>query len=39
MLRTRAATDTDPALMAQRELCVSLRSALAAMPGAAPAGS
>jgi RsiW-degrading membrane proteinase PrsW (M82 family) len=39
MLRTRAATDTDPALVAQRELCVSLRSALAAMPRAAPAGS
>jgi RsiW-degrading membrane proteinase PrsW (M82 family) len=39
MLHTRAATDTDPALLAQRELCASLRSALAAMPGAAPAGS
>ena len=39
MTRTRVASDTDPALVAQRELCRSLRSALAAMPGAAPAGS
>ena len=36
MLRTRAATDDDPALVRQRELCRSLRDGLVAMPGAAP---
>jgi RsiW-degrading membrane proteinase PrsW (M82 family) len=37
MVRTRAATDDDPALVRQRELCRSLRDALAAIPGAMPA--
>ena len=37
MVRTRAGDDGDPALVAQRELCKSLRAALLAMPGAAPA--
>jgi RsiW-degrading membrane proteinase PrsW (M82 family) len=38
MIRTRTASDDDPALVRQRELCRSLRNALAAIPGAAPAG-
>jgi RsiW-degrading membrane proteinase PrsW (M82 family) len=38
MVRTRVASDDDPALVRQRELCKSLRDALLAMPGAAPAG-
>lgn len=37
MVRTRVAGDDDPSLTRQRELCRSLRDALAAMPGAAPA--
>ena len=37
MVRTRVAADDDPALVAQRELCKSLRAGLFAMPGAAPA--
>jgi hypothetical protein len=38
MVATRVATPDDPALLAQREHCRSLRDALAAIPGAAPAG-
>jgi hypothetical protein len=34
MLATRAATPDDPALLAQRDHCRSLRDALAAIPGA-----
>ena len=37
MLATRVATPHDPALLAQRDHCRSLRDALVAMPGAAPA--
>jgi RsiW-degrading membrane proteinase PrsW (M82 family) len=37
MIRSRVATDDDPALVRQRALCRSLRDALAAIPGAAPA--
>jgi hypothetical protein len=39
MVRTRVATPDDPALLAQRELCKSLRSGLLAMPGAMPAAA
>jgi hypothetical protein len=38
MVRTRVASDDDPSLVRQRQLCTSLRDALFAMPGAAPAG-
>lgn len=38
MVRTRVAADDDPALVSQRQLCRSLRDALVAIPGAAPAG-
>jgi hypothetical protein len=37
MIRARVTADDDPALVRQREYCGSLRDALAAMPGAAPA--
>jgi hypothetical protein len=37
MIRSKVATDDDPALQRQRELCHSLRVALSAMPGAASA--
>ena len=37
MIRSRVTTDDDPALVRQRALCRSLRDALAAIPGAAPA--
>ena len=37
MVRARVARDDDPALVEQREYCRSLRDALMAMPGAAPA--
>ncbi len=37
MLRTRVAAEDDPALERQRQLCRSLRDALSAIPGAAPA--
>ena len=37
MVRARVARDDDPALAEQREYCRSLRDALLAMPGAAPA--
>jgi RsiW-degrading membrane proteinase PrsW (M82 family) len=37
MIRSRVATDDDPALLRQRAYCRSLRDALQAMPGAAPA--
>ncbi|HZN42356.1 MAG TPA: hypothetical protein VFC08_01385, partial [Actinomycetota bacterium] len=37
MVRSRVATDDDPALLRQRALCRSLRDALQAIPGAAPA--
>lgn len=37
MLASRVATGDDPALVAQREYCRSLRDALAAIPGALPA--
>ncbi|MEP7060093.1 MAG: PrsW family intramembrane metalloprotease [Actinomycetota bacterium] len=39
MIRTRVATEEDPALIQQRALCASLRMALEAMPGAASAGT
>jgi protease PrsW len=39
MLRTRTHSDDAPELVRQRELCKSLRDALLAMPGAAPADS
>ncbi len=39
MIRARVETDDDPALIAQRALCQSLRLALGAMPGAASAGT
>ena len=38
MVRTRVASDDDPALVRQRALCASLRDALLSMPGAALAG-
>lgn len=37
MARARARADDDPALVRQREYCKSLRDALEAIPGAAPA--
>ena len=37
MIASRVATPDDPALVQQRDYCRSLRSALAAMPGAQPA--
>jgi RsiW-degrading membrane proteinase PrsW (M82 family) len=37
MVRSRVATDDDPALVRQRAYCRSLRDALQAMPAAAPA--
>jgi RsiW-degrading membrane proteinase PrsW (M82 family) len=37
MVRTRVVADDDPTLVRQRELCRSLRAALVAIPGAAPA--
>lgn len=37
MVRAKVARDDDPALTEQREICRSLRDALMAMPGAAPA--
>lgn len=39
MVRARVAVPDDPALVAQRDYCRSLRDALQAMPGAAPAES
>ena len=39
MVATRVDSPEDPALVRQREYCRSLRSALLAMPGAAPAAS
>ncbi|MDP9330425.1 MAG: PrsW family intramembrane metalloprotease [Actinomycetota bacterium] len=39
MLRSKAEGDEDPALVRQREYCRSLRDALRAIPGAAPAGT
>jgi RsiW-degrading membrane proteinase PrsW (M82 family) len=39
MVRARVALPDDPALLAQRDYCRSLRDALQAMPGAAPAES
>jgi RsiW-degrading membrane proteinase PrsW (M82 family) len=39
MVRTRVVVDDDPALVRQRQLCRSLRDALVAIPGAAPAGA
>ena len=39
MIRTRVATDDDPALVRQRALCGSLRDALLSMPGAALAAT
>jgi RsiW-degrading membrane proteinase PrsW (M82 family) len=39
MIRSRVATDDDPAMVRQRAHCRSLRDALEAMPGAAPADS
>jgi RsiW-degrading membrane proteinase PrsW (M82 family) len=38
MLRSRMASDHDPALLQQRAVCRSLRDALGAIPGAASAG-
>jgi RsiW-degrading membrane proteinase PrsW (M82 family) len=37
MVRTRVAANDDPALVGQRQLCRSIRDALVAIPGAAPA--
>jgi hypothetical protein len=37
MVRSRVAVPDDPVLLAQRDYCRSLRDALQAMPGAAPA--
>ena len=37
MIRSKVATDDDPALIDQRAYCGSLRDALRAIPGAAPA--
>jgi hypothetical protein len=39
MLASRVATSDDPALLAQRTYCRSLRDALGAIPGAAGARS
>ncbi|HEY7399901.1 MAG TPA: PrsW family intramembrane metalloprotease [Actinomycetota bacterium] len=39
MVRSRVAMGDDPAVIAQRDYCRSLRDALQAMPGAAPAES
>jgi hypothetical protein len=39
MLRSRVATDDDPALLEQRAYCRSLRDALDAIPGAARAAA
>ena len=39
MVRSRVPDATDPALARQRAYCASLRDALQAIPGAAPAGS
>jgi hypothetical protein len=39
MIRSKVAGPDHPALIAQREHCRSLRDALQAMPGAAPAES
>jgi hypothetical protein len=39
MIRTRVASDDDPALVRQRALCGSLRDALLSMPGAALAAT
>jgi hypothetical protein len=38
MIRTRTVSDDDPDLVRQRKQCKSIRDALMAMPGAAPAG-
>lgn len=38
MIATRVSSPDDPALVAQRDYCRSLRDALAAVPGGAPAG-
>jgi hypothetical protein len=37
MVRSRVGSDEDPALLRQRAMCRSLRDALEAIPGAAPA--
>jgi hypothetical protein len=37
MVRSRVRSDEDPALLRQRTMCRSLRDALEAIPGAAPA--
>lgn len=37
MIRSRVASDEDPALVLQRAICRSIRAALAAIPGASPA--
>jgi len=39
MVRSKVASDDDPALVQQREYCRSLRDAMMAVPGAAPAES
>jgi protease PrsW len=39
MIASKVATPDDPALSRQREYCASLRAALRAIPGAAPAGA
>jgi RsiW-degrading membrane proteinase PrsW (M82 family) len=39
MVRTRVASEDDPALIGQRELCKSLRDALLAMPGVGRGGA
>ena len=39
MVRSKVALPSDPAVLAQREYCKSLRDALQAIPGAAPAES
>ena len=39
MVRSRVAFEDDPALLEQRAYCRSLRDALDAMPGAAPAAA
>jgi hypothetical protein len=38
MVRSRVASEDDPALLRQRALCRSLRDALEAIPGAGSAG-
>jgi hypothetical protein len=38
MIRSRVASEDDPALLGQRALCRSLRDALEAIPGASSAG-